>query len=63
MRKTILIVPRAGLQVRDPYNDGAVVPAEGAAVERSSYWIRRQKCGDVTIKPRKEKKPAGKKGE
>ncbi|MEG1603736.1 MAG: DUF2635 domain-containing protein [Cloacibacillus sp.] len=50
MRETIFIMPRAGLQVRDPNNAGAVIPAEGAAVERSSYWIRRRMCGDVTIK-------------
>ncbi|MDO4560814.1 MAG: DUF2635 domain-containing protein [bacterium] len=48
-RETILVVPREGLRVRDPNNGGAVLPPEGAAVERSSYWIRRQRCGDVCI--------------
>lgn len=47
MRPTIRVKPREGLQVRGP--DGAVLPPEGAEVERSSWWIRRERDGDVII--------------
>lgn len=47
MRQTIFVKPREGLIVRGP--DGAVLPPGGAEVERSSWWKRRERDGDVTI--------------
>lgn len=38
--------PRAGVLVRDPYTLRPL-PAEGAEVEQSPYWLRRIDDGDV----------------
>ena len=47
MRPIIKVMPREGLQVRSP--DGSILPPQGAEVERSSWWIRRERDGDVSI--------------
>lgn len=39
--------PINGARVRKP--DGSILQAEGDLVERSSYWLRREKDGDVTL--------------
>lgn len=39
--------PAAGLQVRDPAT-GQPLPAEGAQVPMTGYWLRRIAEGDVT---------------
>ncbi|MEX2630028.1 MAG: DUF2635 domain-containing protein [Tistlia sp.] len=44
----ILVTPVAGRRVRHP--DGRLLGAEGATVERSPYWLRRERDGDVTVK-------------
>lgn len=48
MREKIFLVPRMDLLVRDPETKECL-PAEGMEVERSSFWIRRIKDGDVSI--------------
>lgn len=40
------VAPRPGLEVRDPVTHKPL-PAEGAAVPRSTYWLRRLADGDV----------------
>ena len=49
----IFVKPAPGLQVRDP-KTAAPLPAEGAEVLRTSYWLRRLASGDVaeTKRPR-----------
>ena len=44
---TLEVEPRHGLLVRDPML-GDVLPPEGRTVERSLYWIRRLRDGDVS---------------
>lgn len=61
MRERIFIVPVPGVSVRDP-NTKQYIPADGAEVERSSYWIRRQLAGEITIGKPAVKKTAVKKG-
>lgn len=39
--------PKEGRKVRK--EDGAQLPAEGATVTHSSYYLRRQKDGDLTL--------------
>lgn len=63
MSKEIYVKPaREGLVVRDVVT-GQSLPAEGASVPRSSYWMRRLRDGDVVeAKPPKKKsapKPQG----
>lgn len=48
MAKIVHVTPAPGLIVRDP-NTMLPLPPEGAQVEKSSHWIRRQKEGDVTM--------------
>ena len=48
MRERIFLVPRTGIIVRDPATNQCL-PPEGMEIERSSYWIRRIKDGDVSI--------------
>jgi hypothetical protein len=56
MAEKILVVPAAGLLVRDPANM-LPLPPEGAEVEQSSHWQRRLNAGDVTLgKAAKHKK-------
>lgn len=50
----ITVYPVEGIKVRDPQTTQHV-PAEGLAVPRSTYWLRRIQCGDVTTS-----KPASK---
>ena len=47
MNEKVYVVPAAGLRVVDPAT-GQPLPAEGAEVERGTYWIRRLNDGDVT---------------
>jgi hypothetical protein len=44
----IKIQPAQGLKVRDPKTKQHL-PASGAEVEKSSYWIRRLSVGDVHL--------------
>lgn len=50
MKKTTLIIPRAGLKLRDP-KTGKPIPAEGILVRGplDNFWHRRLKDGDVSI--------------
>lgn len=57
MPETMFVIPAANLQVRDPRN-AQPIPAEGASVPRSAYWLRRLAEGDVAeSKPPRAKKP------
>ncbi len=51
---TMLVVPavRDGrpLRIADPQS-GQYLPATGAVVPRSAFWLRRLKDGDVQLKP------------
>lgn len=51
---TMLVVPtvRDGrpLRIADPQS-GQYLPATGAVVPRSAFWLRRLKNGDVQLKP------------
>ena len=50
------IKPREGFIVRDPLTR-EVLPAKGAEVEISVYWLRRLKGGDVVaVEPRRKEK-------
>lgn len=51
---TIYVKPRKGLIVRQPERNGEALPARGAKVPRTAYWLRRLRDGDV------EKPSAGK---
>jgi hypothetical protein len=42
---------RPGLRVRDPDHGGALLPAEGAMCNWSTYWYRRVADGDVVEAP------------
>ena len=44
--KNFFIRPRLGLSLRDPAT-GQILPAAGAEMPRSAFWLRRQKDGDV----------------
>lgn len=47
-RDTMHVRPaRKGLIVRRPERDGEALPAKGARVPRSAYWMRRLRDGDV----------------
>jgi hypothetical protein len=51
-QETVTIKPAAGLRVRKP--NGQLLANEGEAVTWNSYWLRREKDGDierVTEKP------------
>lgn len=43
----IFVKPRAGVKVRYPDPPYVHLPAEGAEVPESSYWVRRLQDGDV----------------
>lgn len=57
--KKLLVKPAPNRLVRDPAT-GRPLPAEGAEVEGSSYWLRRLSDGDV-VDASTEKKPAARK--
>lgn len=44
--KTVFVVPKEGLKVRNP-KDGAHLPDAGAEVPLDTYWRRRLRDGDV----------------
>lgn len=44
----MFLKPRPGLKVRDPISKFHL-PADGAEVQESSYWIRRLADGDVVV--------------
>lgn len=48
--------PINGARVRKP--DGAILNAAGEPVERSSFWLRRKKDGDVTLEEIAAQEPA-----
>jgi len=48
MNDTLFLVPKAGLQVRDP-DTTVPLPAEGAEKPRNQYWLRRLQDGDVSL--------------
>lgn len=59
--KRMFIRPRmTGAIIRNPLN-GAILPAEGALVPNTNYWIRRVSQGDVIVENREEEKPSTKK--
>ena len=45
---TFFIRPKLGLTLRDPATD-TLLPAGGAVMPRSAFWLRRQKDGDVEV--------------
>lgn len=49
MTTRVLVKPAEGRLVRHPDTYEQVKP-EGMTVELSSYWIRKEKAGDVVIK-------------
>lgn len=54
----IFATPKPGLRVRK--EDGSVLAAEGEAVARTAFWLRRQRDGDVTLGPVPAPKPVTK---
>ena len=46
MKAMIFIKPVAGRNVRDP-EDYTIIPPEGKEVEKSGFWLRRIREGDV----------------
>ncbi len=46
MSEKMFVIPESGLRVIDPATRQAL-PAEGADVPRSTYWLRRVREGDV----------------
>jgi hypothetical protein len=49
MTTRVLVKPAEGRLVRHPDTYEQIKP-EGMAVELTSYWIRKEKAGDVVIK-------------
>lgn len=47
MQKTMFVVPAKGLRVLDP-RTGQPIKADGQAVPRNTYWLRRLRAGEVT---------------
>ncbi|MGE4406043.1 DUF2635 domain-containing protein [Pseudomonas sp.] len=45
--KTMFVKPAEGLKIRHPDRPDVILPAEGAEVACSSYWMRRLKEGSV----------------
>ena len=46
----IYVVPAKGLRVLDPARKPpSPLPPEGKEVERTTYWLRREREGDVTV--------------
>lgn len=45
----VFATPKEGVLVRQ--ENGKPLAAEGEPVERNSYWLRRQRDGDVTLAP------------
>lgn len=45
----VFATPKEGVLVRQ--ENGKPLAAEGEAVERNSYWLRRERDGDVTLAP------------
>lgn len=43
----VFATPKAGVLVR--HENGKQLAAVGEAVERTSYWLRRERDGDVTL--------------
>lgn len=43
----VIATPQAGVLVRHP--DGKPLDPAGEAVERTAYWLRRSRDGDVTL--------------
>lgn len=57
----LYVKPRDGYVVRQPERDMAPLPAEGGKVQRSPYWLRRLRDGDVVEIPAPAKsKPSAK---
>lgn len=46
MNPTMYVIPESGRRVIDPVTRQAI-PAEGAEVPRTPYWLRRVREGDV----------------
>lgn len=57
------VKPAAVRLVRHP-ETGEILPVEGMAVPRNTYWLRRVKDGDVLecTPPKAKKEPANKEG-
>lgn len=47
-RTLVFATPKEGVLVRHP-DTGKPLAAGGEAVERNSYWLRRERDGDVTL--------------
>jgi len=47
LHKPAFVTPKAGLKIRK--EDGTYLPEGGDTVIHSTYWVRREKDGDVTI--------------
>lgn len=45
----VFATPKAGVLVR--HEDGKPLAAAGEPVDRTSYWLRRERDGDVTLAP------------
>lgn len=60
MTTRVIVKPVEGRLVRHPDTYEQIKP-EGLAVELNSYWLRKQKAGDVSIK--EAEVPAETKGE
>lgn len=49
MAETVYVVPAKGVQVPVP-GTGSVLPPEGMEVALTSFWRRRVRAGEVTIR-------------
>lgn len=47
MSERIFLIPNPGLEVLDPVSRRPL-PADGEEVEKTTYWLRRLRDGDVT---------------
>ena len=45
----VIAVPVNGRRIRKP--DGTLLAKDGEQVEKSSYWLRREKDSDVALTP------------
>lgn len=47
LHKPVYATPKKGLNIRK--EDGTYLPEDGDTVIHSSYWVRREQDGDVTL--------------
>ena len=45
----VYIRPATGLIIRDPYDDFKIIGKQGKKVSWNSFWIKRERAGEIEI--------------